>query len=183
MIPDSEATGNVKKMFDLARTPHGTIDNVLRVHGLRPHTIEGHISLYRSVLHHPGNTIPKWFLETAGTYTSMLNQCEYSVIHHSANLKKLLDDDDHAKTIISALQSRNPELAFAGKELAMLQYVEKLTLAVEDMEKSDYDELISAGCEDGEILELNQVVGYFCYVNRLLNGLGVTTEGDVIGFY
>ena len=56
------------------------------------------------------------------------------------------------------------------------------TLAVEDMTKSDYDELASAG-EDGEILELNQVVGYFCHVNRLLNGLGVTTEGDVIGFY
>ena len=25
--------------------------------------------------------------------------------------------------------------------------------------------------------------GYFNYVNRLLNGLGVTTSGDTVGFY
>ena len=34
-----------------------------------------------------------------------------------------------------------------------------------------------------EILELNQIIGYFNYVNRLLNGLGVTTIGDTVGFY
>ncbi|MEC7767911.1 MAG: alkylhydroperoxidase, partial [Acidobacteriota bacterium] len=27
----------------------------------------------------------------------------------------------------------------------------------------------------------NQVVAYFNYANRVLNGLGVTTEGDVLG--
>ena len=45
------------------------------------------------------------------------------------------------------------------------------------------DALREAGCDDGEILEVNQVCAYFNYSNRLLNGLGVTTEGDVIGYY
>jgi len=36
---------------------------------------------------------------------------------------------------------------------------------------------------DGEITEVNQVCAYFNYSNRVLNGLGVTTEGDVIGYY
>lgn len=40
-----------------------------------------------------------------------------------------------------------------------------------------------AGLTDGEILEVNQIVGYFNYVNRLLNGLGVSTEDDLIGYY
>jgi len=35
----------------------------------------------------------------------------------------------------------------------------------------------------GEILEANQIIGYFNYVNRCLNGLGVTTDGDVVGYY
>ena len=30
---------------------------------------------------------------------------------------------------------------------------------------------------------LNQIIGYFNYVNRCLNGLGVTTDGDVVGYY
>ncbi len=40
-----------------------------------------------------------------------------------------------------------------------------------------------AGSDDGEILEVNLVCVYFNYSNRLLNGLGVTTEGDTIGYY
>ena len=183
MISDSEAAGAAKEALDSARTPHGTVDNVLRVHSLRPHTMYGHTALYRSVLHNPNNSIPLWFLETAGTYTSILNQCEYSVTHHSLNLRKLIADDERFEAILNALRNHQPESAFQGKELAMLAYVQKLTLAVSDMVKEDFDSLIEAGCSDGEVLELNQVVGYFCYANRLLNGLGVTTEGDIIGYY
>ena len=51
------------------------------------------------------------------------------------------------------------------------------------MEVSDIDLLREYDCTDGEILEVNQVAAYFNYSNRLLNGLGVTTEGDSIGFY
>ena len=51
------------------------------------------------------------------------------------------------------------------------------------MEKHDINTLHAAGANDGEILEVNQVTAYFNYSNRLLNGLGVTTEGDVIGYY
>ena len=155
----------------------------MRIHSLRPKTMHGHVSLYRSVLHSSDNSLPFWFLETAGTYTSILNQCDYSVQHHSANLRKLVNDDERYGQIITALRERAPQSAFEGRDLAMLQYVEKLTTSVDSMAKSDVDELLTAGCDDGEVLELNQVVGYFCYVNRLLNGLGVTTKGDIIGYY
>jgi alkylhydroperoxidase family enzyme len=51
------------------------------------------------------------------------------------------------------------------------------------MEKSDVTRLQEIGINDGEILEVNQVVAYFNYSNRLLNGLGVSTTGDVVGYY
>ena len=41
--------------------------------------------------------------------------------------------------------------------------------------------LRAAGLEDGEILEVNQVAAYFAYANRTVQGLGVTTDGDVLG--
>ena len=40
-----------------------------------------------------------------------------------------------------------------------------------------------SGLDDGEILEANQIICYFNYVNRSLNGLGVTTDNDIVGFY
>ena len=51
MIPLSEATGLLKTLYDKVTTPHGTVDNVMRAHSLRPHTMDGHVVLYRSVLH------------------------------------------------------------------------------------------------------------------------------------
>ena len=81
------------------------------------------------------------------------------------------------------MKARRPEDAFEGGELALLRYAEKLTLQPGDMEKADVDALKEAGVDDGEILEANQIIGYFNYVNRCLNGLGVSTAGDVVGYY
>jgi uncharacterized protein YciW len=51
------------------------------------------------------------------------------------------------------------------------------------MEMNDITKLQEIGINDGEILEVNQVVAYFNYSNRLLNGLGVSTTGDIVGYY
>ena len=49
------------------------------------------------------------------------------------------------------------------------------------MTGADLDAMRAAGADDGEIFEVNQVCAYFNYSNRLLNGLGITTDGDVLG--
>jgi uncharacterized peroxidase-related enzyme len=145
--------------------------------------MEGHVVLYRSVLHNPENTLPFWFLEVVASYVSMANRCDYSLTHHWANARRLIGDKARSDAIHAALLAERPEDAFSGKELALLGYAHKLTVAVARMEKADIDALRAAGADDGEILEVNQVCAYFNYSNRLLNGLGVTTEGDVIGYY
>ncbi|CAN0606382.1 unnamed protein product, partial [Ectocarpus sp. 12 AP-2014] len=83
----------------------------------------------------------------------------------------------------AALLARSPEVAFEGGQLAALRYAEKLTITPGKMVESDVAGLRNSGWDDGEILEINQVVGYFNYANRLLNGLGVSTDGDVVGYY
>ena len=183
MIPVDEATGELKEMYDLVKTPHGTVDNVMRAHSLRPHTMKGHVTLYRSVLHNPENVLPFWFLEVVASYTSHLNECAYSFSHHFTNACNLINDSNKSDLIMRGFEKRDPSLAFHGKYQALLEYAGKLTVDVGQMEKADYDKLVAAGCDDGEILEVNQVVAYFSYSNRLLNGLGVTTEGDTVGYY
>ena len=183
MIDDDQAKGVVKEMYDLARTPHGTVDNVMRCCSLRPKAIEGHMVLYKNVLHNPDNTLHFWLLEVVASYTSICNKCDYSLTHHFMNVRRLLDDEERSDAILSALEAGAPEQVFSGKELAILRYAEKLTRNVAKMEESDITALRDAGCDDGEIVEVNQVVAYFNYSNRTLNGLGVTTEGDVIGYY
>lgn len=183
MIAVEDADGKLKEMYELAKTPSGTVDNVMRAHSLRPHSMQGHLALYRNVLHNPDNTLPFWFLEVVASYVSLSNKCDYSLTHHWANARRLMNDKARAEQVWAALSAAKPELAFEGKELAFLNYARKLTVDVANMRRSDYDSLRAAGCDDGEILEVNQVCAYFNYSNRLLNGLGVTTEGDTVGYY
>ena len=183
MISDEDASKELKEVLDLARTPHGTVDNVMRVHSLRPNTMKGHVTLYRAALHDNANTIPMWFQETVSSYVSILNNCAYSLENHWKNAAHLIDDVKKSEAIEAALWSKTPQDVFGGMELEMLCYAEKLTLRPSDMVQEDVFALKEAGAGDGEILELNQIVGYFNYVNRLLNGLGVTTSGDTVGFY
>ena len=183
MIADEDAQPRLKELLDAARTPHGTVDTVMRVHSLRPETMHGHVTLYRSVLHSQDNKLPFWFLEVVASYTSILNNCTYSLTHHFMNVRNLLKDQPRSDRIFLALKAERPEDEFQGKELALLRYAAKLTTDVGKMVKSDFEALKLAGCDDGEILEVNQVCAYFNYSNRLLNGLGATTENDVIGYY
>lgn len=182
MLSYEESTGYLRQLYDRVKGPGGAIDNVMKIHSLRPHTMEGHSALYKSVLHHTGNTLPVWFLECLGIYTSLANKCDYSVAHHFAGLTRLLKDEDRAKRIYAAFVAAAPERVFTGKELALLVYVRKLTLTPQAMVEADIAALRAAGAEDAEIFEANQVCAYFNYSNRLLNGLGVTTKGDVLGF-
>ena len=112
-----------------------------------------------------------------------MNRCEYSYTNHIANFRVQLGDDLRADDIVAAIHDRAPERVLKGAELALMQYTEKLTLHPGDMVKEDVEQLREEGASDGEILEVNQVCGYFSYANRLLNGLGVTLAGDEIGYY
>lgn len=59
---------------------------------------------------------------------------------------------------------------------AMLEYAEKLTLRPWEMVEADVQALRAAGFSDTAILDINQVTGYYAYVNRLADGLGVELE-------
>ena len=183
MVGDDDAGTELREVLDLARTPHGTVDNVMRVHSLRPSTMRGHVVLYRAALHDDANTIAMWLQETISAYVSVINDCAYSYANHWKNAAHLIGDAARATEIETALRSRAPETAFAGAELALLRYAEKLTLTPGDMTEDDVVALRDAGLDDGEILEANQIICYFNYVNRSINGLGVTTAGDIVGYY
>ncbi len=183
MIADEDADPDLRDALDMARTPHGTVDNVMRVHSLRPNTMRGHVILYRAALHDEANTLPLWLQETISSYVSLLNDCAYSFANHWANARHLVGDDARADAIEKALRADSPETALDAPHAAMMRYARKLTLHPGEMVEADVIALREAGYDDGQILEANQIIGYFNYVNRCLNGLGVTTEGDIVGYY
>jgi len=181
-IDFADATGRLKQLYQRVTGPNNNVDNIMMMHSLRPHSMEGHMAIYKYVLHHANNTIPKWFLECIGTYVSYINDCNYCFEHHYIGMERNLGDKTKSAAIKAAIEGNSIASApFSSKEQAAITYAHKLTKQPGEMIESDVQALRDAGYEDGEILEINQVTAYFSYANRTVLGLGCSTKGDVIG--
>ena len=181
-IPYADSTGKLRTLYDRVKGPGDNVDNIMMMHSLRPHSMEGHMAIYKYVLHHSGNTIPKWFLETLGVWVSLLNQCTYCVEHHFAGLQRLLGDAEKGNALRAAMQAGDFATApLSRREKQAMAYAKALTLAPASLTEADVVALRDAGWDDGEILEINQVCAYFSYANRTVLGLGCSTEGDILG--
>lgn len=180
-ISYEEADDSLRKIYDRVSGPQNQIDNILKIHSLRPHTLSAHMTLYKNVLHHQNNTLPKWYLEVLGVYVSFLNKCDYCVMHHFEGLRKLWNDDEKSSKFMEAMKTNTLENFFDSKWFKGISYAHMLTLYPIKLTKNDIEHLQKASFSDGEILEMNQVISYFNYANRTVLGLGVEIKGDILG--
>ena len=182
VISYDEAEGKVKTLYDRVKGPDNNVDNIMMMHSLRPHSMEAHMTMYKYVLHHTGNSIPKWFLETLGVWVSRLNDCDYCVEHHFSGLTRLLSDDAKSASIRQAIEARNIDLApLNDAQKVAMEYARQVTRDPGGMQEHIVHQLRDAGYSDGEVLEINQVTAYFNYANRTVLGLGCTIDGDIVG--
>mgnify|MGYP005667604303 FL=1 len=182
VISYDEAEGKVKTLYDRVKGPDNNVDNIMMMHSLRPHSMEAHMTMYKYVLHHTGNNIPKWCLETLGVWVSRLNDCDYCVEHHFSGLTRLLSDDAKSASIRQAIEARNIDLApLNDAQKVAMEYARQVTRDPGGMQEHIVHQLRDAGYSDGEVLEINQVTAYFNYANRTVLGLGCSIDGDIVG--
>ncbi len=92
--------------------------------------------------------------------------------HHGAGLHRLTKNAELAEQ----LKSDYTQADLTPARRAMLDYAVKLTLTPWEMAEQDVLLLREHGFSDRAILDINQIVGYFAFVNRLADGLGVQLE-------
>ncbi|MBM3265247.1 MAG: peroxidase [candidate division Zixibacteria bacterium] len=61
-------------------------------------------------------------------------------------------------------------------DLAMLEYADRLTRQPWTVTEDDVIALRETGFDDRDILHINMIAGYYAFVNRLADGLGVELE-------
>ncbi len=153
-----DSTGKLSRLYDRIKGLNKNVDSIMILHSLRPHSIEGHMVIYKSVPHRSSTTMPRWFLETLGLLVSVINECHYCVDHHFAGLKRLLENDVMAYAINAATQSHKfKEAPFKDATKERMVYAKKLTTAPASLSEADVIALRKCGLTDGEILEINQV--------------------------
>ncbi len=93
-------------------------------------------------------------------------------MHHGEGLRKLTGDDD----LVGALADDYRTATLPDADRAMLDFADKLTRTPAAMQAEDVAALRGAGFDDRAIHDVVLVVGYFAFVNRVANGLGVALE-------
>jgi len=94
------------------------------------------------------------------------------VTHHRRGLRRLLKDD----ALLARVENDYETAGLSDKRIAMLRYAAKLTRTPAQVEQSDVGSLRRSGFSDTDILHIAEVVGYYAYVNRVADGLGVPLE-------
>ncbi len=92
--------------------------------------------------------------------------------HHGAALRKLTGDD----ALVAALELDWRTAPISAADRAMLAYANRLTTEPSCVTEQDVEALRQAGFSDAAILDICQITGYFAFVNRLADGLGVELE-------
>ncbi len=173
-IHESEATGELAHWYKRVGNPDGTVDNVMKVHSLNPDTLRTHFEMYTAAMHRQ-SPLSRAEREMVAVTVSRLNGCNYCLRHHHAGLVRLLPDDRRPDG--DALADGRTD-GLSGRERAMIEYAVKLTRTPQAMGRDDVEALRAAGLDDRAILDLAQCIGYFCYVNRIVTGLGVELGTD-----
>jgi len=75
ILPE-EAEGEVRDLYDRVADPDGTVDHILRVHGLAPDTLRDHFALYRTLMKRQ-SPLTRVQREMAAVLVSAINECHY----------------------------------------------------------------------------------------------------------
>ena len=86
-----------------------------------------------------------------------------------------------AAGFVAALIQDYREMTLSPEDRAMLDYAVKLTDSPGAMTEADVDRLRANAFDDVAIHDLAMVTGYFAFVNRIADGLGVELEADTPG--
>ena len=172
-IDEEHAEGRVKELYEniVAKSGSEDVPNVLKIQSLHPQIMETGMSLYGTIMFGESG-IARVDREMIATLVSSINQCEYSVQHHG---EALIKEANH-RTILDEIQVDYAAATITEKQKVMMDYAKQLTIAPWAMKEADVGELRAYGFSDRDIFDINQIVAYFNYMNRILNGLGVELE-------
>jgi uncharacterized peroxidase-related enzyme len=177
-IDETEADGALREVYERIAGDRGKVSNIMRCQSLNPEAMKAHLELYETIVY-GDNGLSREERELVATAVSVTNGCEYCTNHHAVALGKYWRDDERLDRFVEDLQA----VDLSDRKRAMVDYATDLTEAPDEVDRDDVERLRDTGLDDEEILAAALVVGYFNFVNRLAEGLGVAfTQAEMTGY-
>jgi uncharacterized peroxidase-related enzyme len=91
---------------------------------------------------------------------------------HEKDLRSVVESDKQRE----AVQADYHSAGLTAREVALLDYAVKLTKSPTCTKRHDLDGLRGHGFTDVQLVDAVHCIGYFNFINRVLDGLGVDPE-------
>ncbi len=75
-IEHDDASSGLRELYDRYRNVDGSVDNILRIHGPNPPSLEAHFQLYRTLMRGRSD-LSRTQREMIAVVVSVVNQCHY----------------------------------------------------------------------------------------------------------
>jgi len=169
-----KAEGIVKQEYEKGFRRSGRVFNILKIMSRSPAALKDAMRLYLTIMFGPSE-ISRAQREMIATVVSRVNHCHYWTEAHGNDFRDEVQNDQLAEHIKHDWQ----EADLTKIDIALCTWAEKLTRTPGDMSQKDVFELENIGMSQEAISDAAQVVGYFNYINRIANGLGVDLETEM----
>jgi uncharacterized peroxidase-related enzyme len=178
VIEEKAADGALAEAYREMASSRGKVANIMKVHSLNPEAMRAHMNLYLTLMF-GRSELSRPTRELVAVVVSNANNCRYCVRHHAEALSHYWKDEERIARTLDDFRTAG----LTEKETAMLEYALKLTKTPASVEHADVVQLREAGLIDAEILDLNLIVNYFNFVNRIALGLGVELSASEVKGY
>lgn len=91
---------------------------------------------------------------------------------HEKDLRSVVASDEQVR----AIQNDYRTAGLPARERSLLDYAVKLTRSVNSVGRDDLEALRAQGFTDEQLVDAVHCIGYFNFINRVLDGLGIEPE-------
>jgi len=169
---DATLDGVQQEVFEAARRRFSFVPDVVRVLARRPLVAKAQSEL-RDQLLSDELSIGRRRAELISLAVSGINDCVYCGTAHAGTM--VARGDLTPEQAAQAFKDWRA-LELADDDRAMLEFAEKLTFQPAQIDQSDIDALRAAGFDDFGIYDIVLVTAYRNFINRVNDGLGVSTD-------
>jgi uncharacterized peroxidase-related enzyme len=178
VISEADAQGKLAEVYEAISGKRGKVANIMSVHSLNPAAMHAHMELYLCVMFGRCG-LSRAERELIATAVSATNDCPYCKHHHAVALDAYWKDSERVERFMDDPNS----VDLSSRERALVDYAVRLTETPGQMREEHVDALRDAGLDDEEVLACVLVTGYFNFVNRIAQGLGVEFSDQEMSGY
>jgi uncharacterized peroxidase-related enzyme len=164
-----DAEGPLREAYDWQAASLGEPAEFTMLGSLYPAIVDQRLRLYRAVEQCPSDLSPVE-RQMAAFVTSTLN----GTAHCASGLRLKLLSLGVADEMLDVVEAA-PDAVHTGDARldAICAHAAALTTSPATMTEADLEPLRAHGLSDLDLLDLNNMVAYYCYINRVVMGLGI----------